>query len=349
MSPLKDDWAAVAEDADYPPFLAFGWLEAWARVYRPRRLVGVRVLARDDQVIGVGVAEVLPFGRIRFAGGRISSVRSPLFRRGDELRAWDALRELVDRRGDRLTCVEAAGVDSVSGLPRSVVTPIPWYRMALPDSFAAYMDQRPSELRRNLRRKLRLAEREEAVVVTTPAHEMAAALDRFVALHRLRAESKRERHPTIDDRLVQVLKLASANQAVDLWITEVKQADRTIAVSLQLDNQGTSWFYNLGFDPSAARLSPGIVARLGSIEQAIERGAKHCDFGPGEGRHKLDLGGQRHDRVKLEAASRSAIGNAQRLRSLSVRRARESEWIRSRFVASRWWLSPERRSGRSVR
>src|SRR4051812_6758711 len=66
-----------ARAPDAAPFLCFDWLAAWARVYSPRRLAGVR--AGD----ALGLLELGPAGRWRVAGRPVTSTRG-LLGAGDE-------------------------------------------------------------------------------------------------------------------------------------------------------------------------------------------------------------------------------------------------------------------------
>ena len=81
-----------------------------------------------------------------------------------------------------------------------------------------------------------------------------------------------------------------------------------MGVSVRLDHGTTGYFYNAGFDPAAAAMSPGIVLELVSIRNAIETGLTCFDLGPGDHRYKRDLGGERRTASRLVATSRSPLG-----------------------------------------
>jgi CelD/BcsL family acetyltransferase involved in cellulose biosynthesis len=121
----------------------------------------------------------------------------------------------------------------------------------------------------------------------------------------------------------------AACEAPGLRLFVLEQSGTGLAVALNLDHAGESWAYNTGFAPKAARLSPGLVVRQASIRDAIERGARRYDLGPGDFLYKREMGGECCDRVRIEAADGSPAGRALRIASLSRRRLRRVVWVRT--------------------
>jgi CelD/BcsL family acetyltransferase involved in cellulose biosynthesis len=280
-------WRALeARVPDAAPFLCFDWLAAWAAVYAPRRLAVVR--AGD----ALGLLEVGTGGRWRFAGRPVTSTRGLLGAGAEE---WSAFGGWLRAHARRWATLDAEGVPP-RALPWASSTPseTPVLDLAggVPD-------------RTRYRRILRRVEREGAVL--REAADVPAALADFVRLHHARAASKGERHPQVDERLARMLGRLPASQ---LRVLELARGGRRLGVWLGLERGSTAWYYNLGIDPDALALAPGIALQLESIRVAIAGGRRRLDLGPGAHPYKLELGGVVDDRVDANAVSPSARGRA---------------------------------------
>jgi CelD/BcsL family acetyltransferase involved in cellulose biosynthesis len=264
------------------------------------------------------------FGRFRFAGSPVSPIRGLLCRDGWELRAWEMFGAWLHNQSS-LSWVDAGGIPSaVAGMPRAVISGERWLGFALPDTFAEYLEQQPSRRRREIRRRLRVAERNglEAKLAESRA-EVNAALDLFVRFHAERARSKGERHPAIDGRLRAMLARVSDLTAPDLRLFTLMGGGEAMAVAVGLEHGGQTWSYNSGFAPAAAQHSPGLLIKIASIRDAIERGASWFDFGPGDFPYKRELGAHEYERLRVELCGSTAASQGWRLASLSRKRLRE--------------------------
>ena len=102
----------------------------------------------------------------------------------------------------------------------------------------------------------------------------------------------------------------AAASSCRLRVLELAQGGRRLGVWIGLERGSTAWYYNLGIDPDALALAPGIALQLESIRAAIEGGRRVLDLGPGADPYKLELGGVLDDRVDAKAVSASARGHA---------------------------------------
>ena len=154
-------------------------------------------------------------------------------------------------------------------------------------------------------------------------------------LHRARAKAKRELHPAIDERLLRMLKRVVAQGQPDVRVTAVEREGQTLAAAIRIYHHDTCWFYNTGFDPSAARLSPGLLVQLHSIREAIDEGLRWADLGQGDFAYKRALGGRPINRMKLDLTSPSAAGRAMRWASMFRQHAEQSPRLRAAARAAR--------------
>jgi CelD/BcsL family acetyltransferase involved in cellulose biosynthesis len=308
LGTIGAEWTELERLSERPHYsLAHGWLTAWATVYRPRRLLLVRVTARDGTPRALGLIHAEPGRRWRFAGGAVSPHRRLLCPE-HESAAWAAWGHWLAQHRARWAVLEGSGVpDAAGSVPGARLEPAPEFALSLPEDFDAYLRARSSGTRRKFNR---LARFDAAVREVEPARH-AATLERFVALHAARAEQKGERHPVVDGRLCRLLLALPAASTPHLRLFELTAAGRTLGVTIRIDHGSTAYFYNAGFDPAASAMSPGIVLELASIRDAIESGLARFDLGPGDYRYKRDLGGERRDNGRrLIATSPSRLGAA---------------------------------------
>jgi glycosyltransferase involved in cell wall biosynthesis/CelD/BcsL family acetyltransferase involved in cellulose biosynthesis len=289
------------------PYVGFDWLRAWTRTYAPHRLHLVRI-EDPDAVRALALVDVRSGGRWRFAGDPVTPERALLCETGREAESWAALsRWLADHRRSWAT-IEARGVrpgTTLSGAS-AAAEPVPVLR--LPASFDDFLAARSANMQQEIRRKRRRLEQAGGVVRPVPPDELEPALDAFIALHKLRAEQKGERHPSVDARLAQMLAAAGAAPGWSLTLHEVSLDGRTLGVRVTLQTRDTSYLYNVGIDPDAGRFSPGILLTVAAIEDAIEKGHQTVEMGPGLFGYKLSLGGEPDERLVLEAGSPSLRG-----------------------------------------
>ena len=257
---LAEEWVALERRSTPAHYsLAHAWLVAWAQVYAPPRLLLVRITGADGGARALGLIEASPGGRWRFAGGHVTPQRRLLCDPADERAGWAAWGEWLVLHRRRWAILEAGGVPAAAAhLPGARIDPVPAYALALPGTFDSYLAGRS---RRALRQKLNRLERAEAAVreVEPPGH--AAALERFIALHARRAADKGEHHPSVDARLSRLLlSLPRAEGAPRLRVFALGVPGGDVGVSVRLDHGRTAYFYNAGFDPAAAELSPGVYS-----------------------------------------------------------------------------------------
>jgi CelD/BcsL family acetyltransferase involved in cellulose biosynthesis len=303
LAAWAQEWRDLERTSAGTFYVGYDWLSAWAAVYAPPELLGVRV-ADAEGVVALGLIEPGPGRRWRFAGDRVTSERGLLCASGRDDEAWAALAAWLRARPGDWATLEVAGADAGAGrLSAGGLRPVPWPRLRLPGSFEDYLAARSSVVRKGFKQKLRRLERAGAEVREVGLADREEALHAFLELHLERTASKGEHHPDMDGRLVELLARAGAGPGLELRLFSLVAGKACRGVSVRLDHQGVGYFYNSGFDPAAARLSPGIVLELASIRDAMARGLEDFDLGPGEYRYKHELGGVTEDRYGVVASS----------------------------------------------
>ena len=319
-----------------PPYLRFAWLESWIEVYQPHRLRALRVVDRDAGVVGLGLVEELPLRCIRFAGAPVTPIRGMVCIPGREAEVWGAVANWIGNGRSSYCWLGATGIEVPRELIAGLVPAVlPWFSMELPETFDMYLASLGRSTRKVCRRRLRAAEQEGVVAMTLSRESAAGGLEAFVSLHQARAESKRELHPAVDHSLLAMLKRVLSRGNPELNVNVVERDGTTLAAAICLYDEDTCWGYNVGFDPSASQLSPGVLVHLQEIRAALEHGSRRSDLGPGDHAYKRLLGGEPTDRFKLELTSPSPAGRVMRWVSLVRQQIEQNPRLRAAALEAR--------------
>lgn len=155
----------------------------------------------------------------------------------------------------------------------------------LPGSFDDYLGSLDKKQRHEARRKLR---RFEGAVgeLRLETHQGAGwGFEEFLRLHRL---ASGEKGRFMDDRNHRRFATLAEDSA---WSTSLLRAgDRVAAALFGAEDSGVYYLYNSAYDPLLSEFSPGLVAVLIAIKEAILRGKRSFDFLKGDEPYKSRLG-----------------------------------------------------------
>jgi CelD/BcsL family acetyltransferase involved in cellulose biosynthesis len=296
-----ESWGAVlARIPDPHPFLEPDWQRAWWEHFGEGEL---EVLELGD----AGVAALRRTGStLRFLGGRdTTDYPGPAIAPG---RAPEAAEALVGhlRDGDRLELDNARPEDGfalslklaarAAGLRVTRELDEPVALLTLPASFDAYLAGLSRHNRHELVRKRRRAA--ATTVRTAGADTLGSDLRTFFAfLRAARGEKGTFLSPRIEAfvRDVAYAKLARGTLRLDV----LELDGRPLAVTLGFQGPRTYYLYNMGYDPAAAPLSPGIALLGALIERAIAERRERFDFMRGLEHYKLQLGATPSSLIRL--------------------------------------------------
>jgi CelD/BcsL family acetyltransferase involved in cellulose biosynthesis len=299
----EDEWNSLVRSRPRPsPFLLHGWLVEWWRHYGEGGELAVHVAHREGRLVGALPLCVRPRYGLRvlsFVGGDDSSLADVLVADDERPEIASALVERGTSSGQDFA--EFAGLSTSSRLVASLGPS----RLSLVErSEAPVLDLTPgwkqvyhsklSSKKRNhyRRRRRQLAEAGRVdVEVARTAGELERALDDAFELHILRWEGRPDgsgfatpvgrsfHHATIR---------ALAPLGVPRIVT-LKIDGRPVAFHYYLVLDGRMYVHRIAFDPSFARLSPGVINTLDAIESAAAEGATRVEFLGGAERYKVEL------------------------------------------------------------
>jgi CelD/BcsL family acetyltransferase involved in cellulose biosynthesis len=327
ISKWKSEWQDLDErSTNTSVYTAHDWVQAWAEVFRPRRLLILRAVKVDDGApAGIGLIEVDRVRGWRFAGGELSARRAPVCAAGYEDRVWHALASWLREHPRAWSTFEAWEVSQSAGaLPGAHLRVRDSFCLSTPDSLDSYFALLSSKHRSEMRRRLRRGERAGVTVREVPVADRQGAIRDFIRLHQLRADAKGEIHTTIDGRLEQMLIKVLPSNSVKLYLYEVCHKNARVAVDVKLAYRDVSYPYNLGWEPEAAHLGPGIHLAVSGVVDAIARSLHTIDLGAGDQRYKSVLGFTPSPQFLLHATNPAASARAMQALGSAYQRLRRA-------------------------
>ena len=306
LGPLEDEWRRLAVQRGNG-FLTPDWCGAWARHYGDEHAPFVPVLRDPAGALRGLLPLALPRSghprvcRIAGAnlGDRFHPVCEPEVEAEVAAAAGEALADApepwsvvsLDHVQVDTPWVEALGDATGRRLSsRSrIAAPLPLIDIATHESWDAYLATRSSNFRQQVRRFARRAAREAEVRLrrTESAGDLDADMSTFFTLHdkrlgerggsSLSAERARSFH-------LDFARAALEQGWLRLWILELNGSPAAAWYGWRLGERYS--YYNSGFDPVFAALSPGLVLISAVIESAFEEGASEFDFLLGEESYK---------------------------------------------------------------
>ncbi|MGC3996254.1 MAG: GNAT family N-acetyltransferase [Anaeromyxobacter sp.] len=316
---LEPEWAALAAaHGEGLPFRTFEWAETWCRWF-PERRFAIRDslcfrLFRDPGGRLVGVA---PLILVRRPGCGPALVRGLEFLGADpyvtEIRgvladpAWEAevyralLADLEAHAGEwdwirwRGVPAGSAAAAALGSAGAPLVVPTPSYVVPLAGDWETFKSSRPRNLKESLRKCYNSLKRDGHAFelgVARTEHEVRTALERFLELHRLRAEAEvSTRHPNVfaDPAcrafLFDVCQRLAARDAVRIFQLRIR--GEVVATRIAFALGDTLYVYFSGYDPAWQKYSVMTTTVAEAVKYAFASGFKRLHLSTGTDESKL--------------------------------------------------------------
>lgn len=303
LAGIERGWKQLWREAQPAnPFLSWEWQRNWLAGYAGQvepllvalpfadgRLAGLLALQRTRQH-GLWRVEMLAQGSDGDEWDCLLHPEAPAATAGRLLRAalrqrrWDWLEiESIPPAGPLAAALTALGARGEAG------PALPY--MALPATMAALLDRRSanfrSEVRRRQRRFGRLADGARLECVDSPA-AMRAGLAELFRLHNRRRAHRGERgvYESAEAREFHLRAAAQLAAVRGCRLYLLCSAGAVVAALYGLVWGRRFLYYQSGFEPALAELSPGTVLLAGVAEDCIRRGERQFDFLRGEEAYK---------------------------------------------------------------
>lgn len=313
---LRDEWSALVDVAsEATPFQTWEWQSSWWRHYGRGKRPHIVLVHEGETLVGLMplVRVGGPWTSIRAMGGGPSDYLHPLARPGfEEAVARSVVEHIRSLEGvDLLDLHQVRDDRALAGkLPSSyAMSQARCLVLELPKSYDAFVQSLSKSLRYDVRRmdKPGFA----ATVRTLGPEEVPRGLDDFFETHRMRWR-KRGLPGAFVGRRIQAfhrdwVSLAAAKGWV--WLSVLELEGRTVGTLYAMRLHGTCYFYQAGFDPACAALSPGTVLVAHTVRRAIEEGLLLFDFLRGDEPYKRRWKPLRvHENLRYLQARDSVLG-----------------------------------------
>ena len=217
---------------------------------------------------------------------------------------WKALAEWLRSHRRAWSWLDASEVaPAAAALPGASLSERTVPRLAVPDSFDAYLASLSARRRHEVRRRLARSEEAGIHVREVVAESVDSAFVDFMHLYERRAANVGR--SGADKHLVDLLRRAVEDSAIELHVFEVVDGRTRLGLSLDLVHNDIYYPYTLAWSPDATRQAPGILLTINTIQYAIARSLRVIDLGPGGQSYKLALGSIPETRLILHAVNRS--------------------------------------------
>lgn len=286
------------------PFMLPPWIAAWLRHFGGGREPHIYQVSAGDVLLGIaplfvqdcearliGSPDVCDYLDFIVAPGRQRDFFSALV---THLRDEGIVRlNLGPLRPDSaaFTCCTGAAAQfacSVTGADEDVS-----YELALPADWEGYVSGLAAQQRHEVRRKLRRLEEAGRFAyrsVDAPA-AIDAAMDMFLHLFTISRPDKRAfMTPAMEAFFRSLARSMALWGLVRLGFLDID--GQPAAAVMCFDYRETVYLYNSGFDTRFRHLNAGVLCKVLSIRDSIERGKKVYDFLKGAEPYKQRLGGR---------------------------------------------------------
>jgi CelD/BcsL family acetyltransferase involved in cellulose biosynthesis len=304
----RRDWSALvrADPAGTffhtPGFLKIYWEEF---ADQPDHLL-LAFAEEDGEQVGAVAFERLD-GTLRFLGGtEVTDYLGPVALPDVQPAAAEELLAALARRDDwteadlrglaadrawlglLAEAAEAAGMTAEVLDDQNGVAPF----LAIPGSYDEYLEQLPSKLRHEIKRKARKLEAEAGPwhICLATAEDLDGSLDVFVEMHRTSEGPKGVfMQPGMEIFFRRLGEAFLPRGVFNLTFIEL-EGHRKLAGTIGFRFEGTYYLYNSAFDREFQVVSPGMVLVAEDIRIAIEAGCSAFDLLKGDYAYKYRFG-----------------------------------------------------------
>jgi CelD/BcsL family acetyltransferase involved in cellulose biosynthesis len=291
------------------PYSSPGWMVPWWRHAHPdgARLRTV-VVHEDDRLVGIAPMWLTPNGagrcEQRVLAARLAAPATPLAEPGREAEVAAALAPALAGAPGTAT-IRFEGQAGEPDWPRAIAGAWPgrwrpWVHSALPTpsptvaleglDYEGWLATKSSKFRSEARRVRRRLEEAGGRFSMAGPEDSDRALDAFLRLHEARW-STRGGSTALIPGLPAMLREAAAELLPSgrMRIYTIEAEGELVCVLIQLTAGGEVGSWNVGFDEKWGEFSPAFHMLLYAIGDAMERGDRRVDLGPGAQHYKLRL------------------------------------------------------------
>ena len=280
------------------------WLQTWWKIFGAETEMLLRAVRRNDNIIGIaplmrkketayflGSTDVCDYMDFIVTPGMETEFFSELI---DNLKN-NGIKELdlAHVRPDSAVLKFLQPVADSKGHTATVTPEEISLETDLPADWDEYLASLTGKQRHEVRRKIRRLYEAGSVDYhfTEDDEPVSGYIDTFLGMF---TESRQDKADFLTEQMDRFFRLLTANmsEAGLLKFGILKLNNKPIACIMCFDYNGCIYLYNSGYDPEYNYLSAGLLSKVMSIQDSIQRGKKRYDFLKGSEPYKYHLGGR---------------------------------------------------------
>ena len=278
------------------------WLRVWwqafgqgSRLYlfdvrENKNVIGIApLMVKEGRASFIGDADVCDYMDFAVAPGKERAFFTALL---DKLNK-DGIKELhlESLRNDSAAMTHLVDLAKGKGYEVSVTKENVSLDLDLPSTWEAYLKILTPKQRRETGRRFRRLEEEGDITYRTVETADPEVLDIFFKLMRASREDKAEfMTPKMESFFRALAQTMAEAGMLRFGILGISQ--KPVAAVMCFDYNGKVYLFNSGYDPEYSILSVGLLSKLLSIKDSIERGRECYDFLKGAEEYKYRLKGR---------------------------------------------------------
>jgi CelD/BcsL family acetyltransferase involved in cellulose biosynthesis len=278
------------------------WLKVWrqafgegAQIYlfdvrENKNVIGIApLLVKEGKAAFIGSADVCDYMDFVVAPGKESAFFVALL---NKLRQ-DGISQLYleSLRPDSTVLTSLVDLAKGKGDEVTVTRENVSLDLALPSTWEAYLKTLSPKQRRETGRRFRRLEEEGEINYRSVEDAEPKVLEIFFKLMRV---SRKDKAAFMTARMESFFRSLAETMAEAklLRFSILEISGKPVAAVMCFDYNNKVYLYNSGYDPEYGYLSVGLLSKLLSIKDSIERGRKCYDFLKGTEEYKYRLGGK---------------------------------------------------------
>ena len=300
---LASSWTDLRHRLNWSStFLLPRWLKVWWQVFGEDSESYLFDVKQDRNIIGIAPLMVKE-GKASFIGSAdVCDYMDFVVAPGKELAFFTAVLDKLKKDGIKELHLESLRPDSTvltslvdlardKGYQVTVTEDNVSLDLDLPSTWEEYLKTLSPKQRRETGRRFRRLEEEGDINYRIVEEADPGVLDIFFKLMRVSREDKAAFMTARMESFFRALADTMAEaKLLRFGILEI--STKPVAAVMCFDYNNKVYLYNSGYDPEYGYLSVGLLSKLLSIKDSIERGRKCYDFLKGPEEYKYRLGGK---------------------------------------------------------
>lgn len=314
MACLAHEWSRLADACPASLFATPEWVHAWwmtvGQDVAPRIVIAREGIAGDREG---RLLAVWPLGLSQASCGllklRLLAPMGETLASGDRLDPLVAAPGLVEqlvgevRQLARVECdlVHWAELNRTGAVSRALAADPGGHRIRtvqprtlpaadLPATYEAFAARLGKKLRGHVRRQEQIAVEQQGLRwrLNDEGTSLESAIAAFASLHEQCWQHRGKRGNLAESRFRAFIEYFAESAAQRGWLRlhRLCDGDRTMAALMAFHHNGRAYYYQSGWDPAIARLSPGSLCVARAVRTAIAEGMTIFDFLRGDEAYK---------------------------------------------------------------